>query len=71
VGVFSDVGLSLMRGRLAWLAAVAFGALIAGAGLGFVARDLLGLGRPAVALAWLAGVAAAVAAELGRGGRTE
>jgi hypothetical protein len=39
-----------------WIA-LASGALLAGAGLGFVARDLLGLGQPAVALAWLAGFA--------------
>jgi hypothetical protein len=39
-----------------WIA-VASGALLAGAGLGFVARDLLDLGQPAVALAWLAGFA--------------
>ena len=30
-------------------------ALATGAGLGFLARDLLGLPRAAVALAWLAG----------------
>jgi hypothetical protein len=39
-----------------WIA-LAAGALLAGAGFGFVARDLLGLGQPAVALAWLAGFA--------------
>ena len=60
-----------MGGRLAWLAALACGALIAGAGLGFVARDLLGLGQPAVALGWLAGVGVTVVVELRRGGRAE
>ena len=58
----------MMRGRLAM---VAGGALLAGAGLGFVARDLLGFGQPAVALAWLAGVAVALGAELGRWRRPE
>jgi hypothetical protein len=43
-----------------WIA-LASGALLAGAGLGFVARDLLGLGQPAVALAWLAGFALGIA----------
>jgi hypothetical protein len=44
-------------GRVGRWIALASGALLAGAGLGFVARDLLGLGQPAVALAWLAGFA--------------
>ena len=43
--------------RLARWITLACGALLAGAGLGFIARDLLGLGQPAVALAWLAGCA--------------
>jgi hypothetical protein len=55
---------SLMWGRIARWAAVACTSLLAGAGLGFVARDLLGLDQPAVALAWLAGVAVALGAEL-------
>ena len=36
------------------------GSLLAGAGLGFVARDLLDLGQPAVAIAWLLGVGASL-----------
>jgi hypothetical protein len=36
----------------------ACGVLFAGAGLGFVARDLLGLEQSAVAIAWVASVAA-------------
>jgi hypothetical protein len=44
-------------GRVGHWIALASGALLAGAGLGFVARDLLGLGQPAVALAWLVGFA--------------
>jgi hypothetical protein len=56
-----------MSPRIARWIVVAGGALLAGGGLGFVARDLLGLGQPAVALAWLAGVAAALGAELGPG----
>ena len=47
--------------RMRWVA-VACGVLLAGAGLGFVARDLLGLERPGVAIAWVV----SVAAELGR-----
>jgi hypothetical protein len=43
-----------------WIA-LASGALLAGAGFGFVARDLLSLGQPAVALAWLAGFALGIA----------
>jgi hypothetical protein len=62
-----DAGSSLMGGRVARWAVIAGGALLAGAGLGFLARDLLGLGQPAVALAWLAGVTVALGAELGRG----
>jgi hypothetical protein len=56
-----------MRARIARWAVVASGALLAGAGLGFLARDLLGLGQPAVALAWFAGVTITLVAELGRG----
>jgi hypothetical protein len=41
-----------------WLG-VAWAVLAAGAGLGFLARDLLGLPRPLVALAWIAGAVAA------------
>jgi hypothetical protein len=51
--------------RIAGLAAAAAGALAGGAGLGFVARDLLGLGQPAVALAWLAGALVVAASEIG------
>jgi hypothetical protein len=53
-----------MRERIARWAAVACGALVAGAGLGFLARDILGLSQPVVAVAWLLGAAAAVGAEL-------
>jgi hypothetical protein len=38
--------------------------LAGGAGLGFVARDVLGLGQPAVALAWLTGALLVAAAGL-------
>lgn len=62
---------SLMCGRIARWAAVACTSLLAGAGLGFVARDLLGLDQPAVALAWLAGAALALGAELERRRRRE
>ncbi len=48
-----------------WVA-VACGVLLAGAGLGFVARELLGLERPAVAIAWVVGVAAGLTVELDR-----
>ena len=47
------------------LVAVA-GALAGGAGLGFVARDLLGLGQPLVALTWVAGALAVAAGGKGR-----
>jgi hypothetical protein len=53
-----------------WTALVG-ASLLAGAGLGFLARDVLGLGQPAVALAWLAGVAVALGAELERRRRLE
>jgi hypothetical protein len=43
------------------------GALLGGAGVGFLARDVLALEQPAVALAWLAGAAVTLAAELGGG----
>jgi hypothetical protein len=55
-----------MRARSARWIVAAGGALLAGAGFGFLARDLLGLAQPAVALAWLAGVAVAVGAEIER-----
>jgi hypothetical protein len=57
--------ISLTRTRITRWPAVAVGALLAGSGLGFVARDLLGFGQPAVAFAWLAGVALVVWPELG------
>jgi hypothetical protein len=41
--------------RVHAFAAAAWSVLAAGAGLGFVARDLLGLPGPAIACAWLAG----------------
>jgi hypothetical protein len=41
--------------RVHALATAAWGVIAAGACLGFVARDLLGLPRPAIAVAWLAG----------------
>ena len=47
-----------MMGRVHRLATVAWSVVAAGAGLGFVARDLLGLPGLAVALAWLAGALA-------------
>jgi hypothetical protein len=53
-------------------AGAAGGALIGGAGLGFIARDVFGIGQPGVALAWLAGAVVLVAAGFGRrrgGGR--
>jgi hypothetical protein len=48
-----------------WAGAVG-GALIGGAGLGFIARDVLSLGQPGVALAWLAGTVVVVATRFGR-----
>ena len=60
-----------MAGRAARWSLAAGGALLAGAGFGFLARDLLGLAQPGVALAWLAGVAVALGAELGRGRRRD
>jgi hypothetical protein len=59
-----------MRERIARWAAVGCGALVAGAGLGFLARDILGLSQPVVAVAWLLGAAAAIGAGLGAWGRT-
>jgi hypothetical protein len=56
--------ISLTRNRITRWAALAGGALLAGSGLGFVARDLLGLGQPAVAFAWLAGVVVVLWPEL-------
>lgn len=53
-----------MPGRISRWTAVGCGALIAGGGLGFLARDILELGQPAVAVAWLLGAAAAVGVEL-------
>ncbi len=44
-----------MMGRVQRLATVGWSVVAAGAGLGFVARDLLGLPGLAVALAWVAG----------------
>lgn len=49
-------------------AGVVCGALFAGAGLGFIARDVLALGQPAVAIAWLVGAAVSVSVSLGRPG---
>jgi hypothetical protein len=57
--------ISLARTRITRLTALAGGALLAGAGIGFVARDLLGLGQPVVAFAWLAGVAVVLWPQLG------
>jgi hypothetical protein len=58
-----------MRRRIARWTAVACGALVAGGGLGFLARDILELGQPAVAVAWLLAAAAAVGVELRVSGR--
>lgn len=57
--------------RIHRLAALAWAALAAGAGLGFVARDLVAVPQPYVALAWVAGalLGAAPAARITRGGR--
>jgi hypothetical protein len=41
--------------RIQQLAGAVWGVVAAGAGLGFIARDLLGLPGAAVALAWVAG----------------
>ena len=46
-----------MRRAHEW-ATTGWGVLAGGAGLGFAARDLLGLPRPAVAVAWIAGALA-------------
>ena len=54
-----------MRARIARGVAAAAGVLAGAAGLGFVARDLLGLGRPLVALAWLAGALIVASGEFG------
>jgi hypothetical protein len=48
--------------RLQRLCTVAWGVLAGGAGLGFVARDLLGLSRGLVALAWAIGALLVLAA---------
>jgi hypothetical protein len=45
--------------RVHELAAVAWSVVAGGAGLGFLARDLLGLPGAIVALAWLGGAVAA------------
>ena len=44
-----------MLARIHGWATAAWLALLCGAGFGFVARDLLELGRPAVAAVWVAG----------------
>ena len=62
------MGEAVVRRTVRWLI-VACAALVAGAGLGFIARDLLALGQPAVAIAWLLGVAASLAADLRSDGR--
>jgi hypothetical protein len=49
-------------GRVHRLATTAWAVLAAGAGLGFVARDLLSLPAGLVALAWTAGALTALAA---------
>ena len=51
-----------MIARMHRVARIAWTAVAAGAGLGFAARDLLGLAAAAVALAWVVGAAAAAAA---------
>jgi hypothetical protein len=51
-----------MLARIHTLALGLWGALAGGAGAGFLARDVLGLGQPVVALAWLLGAATPVAA---------
>jgi len=66
-----DSRLSTAWDRIRGCAAIACATLLAGAGLGFLARDLLGLGQPAVALAWLAGVVLVLGSERARGGRRE
>jgi hypothetical protein len=48
--------------RIHTLALALWGAIAGGAGAGFLARDVLGLGQPLVALAWLLGAAIPVAA---------
>jgi hypothetical protein len=47
------------------------GALLAGAGFGFVARDLVGLGGLSVAVAWGVGVLVAVLPDRPREGEGE
>jgi hypothetical protein len=61
------MGEAVLRRTVRWLV-VACAALVAGAGFGFVARDLLALDQPAVAIAWFVGVAASLAADLRRDG---
>jgi hypothetical protein len=50
----SGAGLSRLERLQGWAAVVWLG-LISGGGLGFLARDVLQVGQPLVALAWLAG----------------
>ena len=47
--------------RIHRLAGIAWGVVATGAGVGFVARDLLGLAPAPVALAWTAGALLALA----------
>jgi hypothetical protein len=56
---------ALLERLRAWAAVVWLG-LIGGAGLGFVARDVLQAGRAVVALAWLAGAALGAAPAVAR-----
>ena len=57
--------------RIHRLAALAWAALAAGAGFGFIARDLIAVPQPYVALAWVAGalLGAAPAVRITRSGR--
>jgi hypothetical protein len=57
----------MVRAQIGRALALAAGVLAGGAGLGFVARDLLGLGQPVVALAWLAGALVVAASAVGPG----
>lgn len=59
---------ALLQRTTRWVMVV-LAALLAGAGLGFLARDLLGLDQPAVAIAWLLGVALSLTTDLRRRGR--
>ena len=51
-----------MGARIQTVALVLWGSLAGGAVAGFLTRDVLGLGQPLVALAWLIGAAIPVAA---------